>query len=64
MINRKTWEEGLAIEREHKRTYEWLVQHVKRTKTLPDATQFYLHIVADHLNENAEYYKKLKEAEL
>lgn len=64
MINRALWEEGLLVEREHRHTYEWLLKYVKTNKRLPDETRFYLHIVGDHLDEDLEYYKKLKEAKL
>ena len=60
MVNNKTWEDGLKVEREHRHTYEWLSQYVKEKGKLPEDTQFFLHIVKDHLTENPDYYKKLK----
>jgi hypothetical protein len=63
-ITHKTFEEGLKVEREHKATYEWLSQYLKKYKGLPEDTDFFLHIVHDHLKENPDYYTKLKEAKL
>lgn len=64
MIPRKTWEEGLKVEREHKDTYQWLCEFIKKNKRMPKDTDFFLHIVMDHLKEDMDYYTKLKKEEL
>jgi hypothetical protein len=64
MVERKVWEMGLKVEREHQQTYEWLQEYVKTYKRLPESTEFFLKIVQDHLKEDVNYYQKLLEAKL
>jgi hypothetical protein len=63
MVTRKTYEEGLQVEKEHMRTYQWLKSEVAK-KQFPSPEEFFLHIVQDHLKEENDYYTKLKEAGL
>ena len=65
MITKKQYEQGLEIEKEHKETYKWLSDYVKKNKgKLPESYEFYLHIAHDHLKENEKYYDVLKKANL
>jgi len=54
---------GVHVEMEHLRTYEWLSKLVQKGH-MPPAHDFFEHIALDHLSEDPEYYKKLKQAQL
>ena len=60
-MTRSKYEQGLKVEREHKKTYEWLVDYINKYKKAPDSNEFFLHIADDHLREDADYYDKLKQ---
>lgn len=55
---------GIQIEREHKKTYEWLKKYIKKNNNLPPEEMFYEKIARDHLAEDKEYYKKILKAGL
>ena len=54
---------GVEVEREHLKTYEWLVQCF-RDGVAPSFNAFCYHIATDHVNEHGDYYTKLEEAKL
>ena len=60
MFNRRALEQGIRVEREHKRTYIWLENYFKKHGKIPSKVEFYLNIAKDHLLEDGLYYEKLK----
>jgi hypothetical protein len=64
MFNSKSLEAGVKIEQEHRRTYIWLTNYVKKYRKLPPPVELYLSIAKDHLLEDGLYYEKLKDAGL
>lgn len=63
MFTREQYEEGLRQEmKDHERTWDWLTTFLKNRGKLPDAKDFFLHIVFEHLQKNPEYYSKLESA--
>ena len=57
-------EAGVIVEREHKPTYEWLMQYIMEHKEFPELDEFAKHITQDHLNEHTDYYTVLNRAGL
>lgn len=55
---------GIKVEREHKATYNFLKNYVKRYEKLPPQKVVYKHIAQNHLKENKKYYSKLKKLRL
>jgi len=55
---------GIKVEREHRDTYMWLAEFVKKYGTLPPEGDFYKSIVKDHMRESSHYYSLLKKAGL
>ena len=51
---------GLKVEREHKKTYLWLLGYIKTTGKFPSEKDFYLSIAKDHIAEDRLYYDKLE----
>jgi hypothetical protein len=62
-ISRQAYEEGIAVEKEHKDTYEWIKEYFKKRGKFPKPVEVYLRIAHDHLKESPDYYKNLKEME-
>ena len=59
----KLIQEGIKIESEHKNTYQWLKHVFDESVAFPTAKEFYESIVLDHLDEDEQYYSKLKKIE-
>jgi hypothetical protein len=55
---------GVAVEKEHMHTYNWVKKYFGDRGEVPAAYDFFLHIAEDHLVEDKEYYSKLKAAKL
>ena len=54
---------GMKVEKEHKKTYDILKRYSKMG-IFPSSQIFYKSIAKDHLEEDPEYYPKLKKAGL
>jgi hypothetical protein len=54
---------GTEVEKEHQKTYDWLIQCF-RDDVAPSFHAFCYHIATDHLKERSDYYTKLEEAKL
>lgn len=52
-------EEGTKVEEEHSETYRWMIDECKKGHP-PKAHEFFERIALDHLNEDPDYYFKLK----
>ena len=56
--------QGAKVEREHKRTVDFIKSYVQKYDKLPSSEEIYKGISKDHLREDKNYYKKLKVAGL
>lgn len=56
--------QGVVVEKEHKSTYKYLQNFVKKHNKLPSERVFFTKIAKNHLSENKNYYTKLKKAKL
>jgi len=55
---------GIKIEKEHKPTYTFIQNYLKRKGKLPPQKLVYKHIAQNHIKEIPNYYTKLKKAKL
>lgn len=56
--------QGIRVESEHKGTYKFIRNFVKKHGRLPKQKEMYKSIAHEHLKEDKNYYKKLKKARL
>jgi sulfur relay (sulfurtransferase) DsrC/TusE family protein len=56
--------QGLKIEREHKPTYTFIKNYLKKHKKLPSQKLVFKHIAQNHIKEIPNYYTRLKRARL
>lgn len=56
--------QGAKVEREHKKTVEFIKAYVQKYDQLPSNEEIYKSISKDHLKEDRNYYKKLAKAKL
>jgi len=50
---------GIKIESEHKPTYNYLKEYLRRYGHLPPAQKVFKAIAQNHIDEDKNYYKKL-----
>jgi sulfur relay (sulfurtransferase) DsrC/TusE family protein len=55
---------GMKVEKEHKKTVEFIKAYVQKYDRIPTNEEIYHHISSDHLRENPKYYQKLAKAKL
>ena len=55
---------GIAVEKEHKKTINFIKSYVKTHKSFPPNKKIFASIAKDHLKESKVYYSKLKKARL
>lgn len=55
--------EGMEVEKEHQKTYEW-VKKCFEDNVLISSNAFFAHIAMDHIDEYKDYYTRLKKAGL
>jgi hypothetical protein len=54
---------GIEVEREHKKTYDWLKELFEAGESFPDEDEFFGMIASDHLDEFEDYYDRLEKME-
>jgi hypothetical protein len=54
---------GIAVEHEHKSTVEYIQKYLAKHGHMPSKTDIYKHIANNHLEEDKNYYTKLKRME-
>lgn len=56
--------QGAKVEKEHKKTVDFINAYVQKYDRLPSNEEIYKSISKDHLKEDKNYYKKLAKAKL
>jgi sulfur relay (sulfurtransferase) DsrC/TusE family protein len=56
--------QGAKVEKEHKKTVDFINAYVQKYDRLPSNEEIYKSISKDHLSESTTYYKRLKKAGL
>lgn len=51
---------GIKVEKEHKKTYNFIDRYLKINKKMPPKDLVFKHIAKDHLREDRNYYSKLR----
>jgi hypothetical protein len=51
---------GIKVEQEHKPTYNYIKNYLKKNGKLPSQKEVFTHIAQNHLSEKKNYYSQLK----
>ena len=55
---------GIKVEQEHKPTYNYIKNYLKKNGKLPSQKEVFTHIAQNHLSEHRNYYTVLNRVKL
>jgi len=56
----KELKQGIKVELEHKKTFKFIKDYLKKNKKFPSNITISTHIAEDHMKEDKKYYSKIK----